>query len=53
MGEKSIEDTDKVVLNIVNNVLEIDLTEVAVHCTHRIGDQKKEEKKGSSYNSKI
>ena len=45
MGEKSIEDTDKVVLNIVNNVLEIDMTEVAIDCTHRIGDPKKKRKK--------
>ena len=45
MEENSNEDTDKLVLNIVNNDLEIDLTEVAIDRTHRIGDPKKKSKK--------
>ena len=32
------EDTDKLVLNIINNDLEIDLMEVAIDRTHRIGN---------------
>ena len=39
--ESSKEDTDKLVLNIINNDLEIDLKEVAIDRTHRIGDPKK------------
>ena len=42
--ENSNEDTDKLVLNIINNDLEIDLTEVAIDRTHRIGDPKKKKK---------
>ena len=45
MEENSNEDTDKLVLNIINNDLEINLTEVAIYCTHRIGDPKKKKKK--------
>ena len=44
--ENSNEDTDKLVLNIINNDLEIDLTEVAIDCTHRTGDPKKKRKTG-------
>ena len=43
--ENSNEDTDKLVLNIINKDLEIDLTDVAIDCTHRIGDPKKKMKK--------
>ena len=43
--ENSNEDTDKLVLNIVNNDLKIDLTEVATDRTHRIGNPKKKKKK--------
>ena len=43
--DNSNEDTDKLVLNIVNNDLEIDLTEVAIDHTHHIGDPKKKKKK--------
>ena len=43
--ENSDEDTDKLVLSIINNDLEIDLTEVAIDRTHRIGDPKKKKKK--------
>ena len=39
--ENSNEDTDKLVLNIINNDLEIDLTEVAIDRTHRIGKRKR------------
>ena len=42
--ENSNEDTDKLVLNIINNDLETDLTEVAIDRTHRTGDQKKKRK---------
>ena len=44
MEENSDEDTDKLVLSIINNDLEIDLTEVAIDRTHRIGDPKKKKK---------
>ena len=43
--ENSNADTDKIVLNIINNDLEIDLTEVAIDRTHCIGDLKKNKKK--------
>ena len=43
--ENSNEDTDKLALNIINNDLEIDLTETAIDRTHRIGDPKKKKKK--------
>ena len=43
--ENSNEDTDKLVLNIISNDLEIDLTEIAIDRTHRIGDPKKKKKK--------
>ena len=43
--ENSNEDTNKLVLKIINNDLEIDLTEVAIDCTHHIGDSKKKRKK--------
>ena len=43
--ENNNEDTDKIVLNIINNDLENDLTEVAIDRTHRIGDPKKKKKK--------
>ena len=45
MEENSNEDTDKLVLNIINNDLGIDLTEVAIDCTNRIEDPKKKKKK--------
>ena len=32
-------------LNVINNDLKIDLTEVAIDRTHRIGDPKKKKKK--------
>ena len=44
MEKDSNEDTDKLVLNIIKNDLEIDLTEVAIDRTHRIGDPKKKKK---------
>ena len=43
--ENSNEDTDKLVLNIISNDLEIDLTEIAIDRTHRTGDPKKKKKK--------
>ena len=43
--ENSNADTDKLVLNIINNDLEIDLTEVAIDRTHCIGDLEKNKKK--------
>ena len=46
MGEEnSNENADKLVFNITNNDLEIDLTEVAIDRTHRIGDVKKKRQK--------
>ena len=45
MEETSNEDTDKLVLNIIKNDLEINLTEVAIDRTHCIGDPKKKKKK--------
>ena len=45
MEENSNEDTDKLVLNIISNDLEIDLTEAAIDCTHRIGNPKKKRKR--------
>ena len=42
--ESSNEDTDKLLLNIIND-LEIDLTEVAIDLTHCIGDPQKKKKK--------
>ena len=44
MEENSNENTDKLALNIINNDLEVDLTEVAIGRTHRIGDPKKKKK---------
>ena len=44
MEENSNEDQDKLVLNIINNDLEIDLMEVAIDRTHCIGDPKKKRK---------
>ena len=41
MEENSNKDTDKVVLNNINNNLEIDLTEVSTDRTHRTGDPEK------------
>ena len=43
--ENSNEDTDKLVLNIIKNDLEINLMEVAIDRTHRNGDPKKKKKK--------
>ena len=45
MKENSSEDTDKLVLNIINNDLDIDLMKVKIDRTHRIGDPKKKKKK--------
>ena len=45
MEENSNADTDKLVLNIINNDLEIDLTEVAIDRTNCMGDLKKNKKK--------
>ena len=53
MEENSNEDTDKLVLNIINNDLEIDLTEVAIDFTHHIGDPKKKKKKARPIIAKI
>ena len=53
MEENSNEDTNKLVLNIINSDLEIDLRKVAIDRTHRVVDTKKNKKKGSSYNSEI
>ena len=47
--ENSSEVTDKLVFNVINNDLEIGLTEVAIHCTHHIRDPKKEEEGWSYY----
>ena len=43
--ENSNEDTDKLALNIINNDLEIDLTEIAIDRKHRIGDPKTKKRK--------
>ena len=51
--ENSNKDADKLVLNVINNNLEFDLTEVAIDCIHRAGEPKKEEEKGLSYNYEI
>lgn len=53
MEENDNEDTDKLALNVINNNLETDLTEVAIDRTHRTGYPKNEEKKCSSINSQI
>ena len=45
MVENSNEDTDKLVLNIINNGLEIDLTEIPIDWTHRTGHPKDKKKK--------
>ena len=47
--ENSSEVTDKLVFNVINNDLEIGLTEVANHCTHHIRDPEKEEEGWSYY----
>ena len=47
MKENSNEDTDKLVLTVIKNDLEIDLTEVAIDRTHRIGDPQK--RRGKSF----
>ena len=49
--ENSNEDTDKLVLNITNNDLEIDLKEVSIDRTHHIGEPKKKKEERSAYNS--
>ena len=51
--ENSNEDMDKLVLNIINNDLEIDLMEVAIDLTHRIGDPKKKRKMAPSIIAKF
>ena len=43
--ENSNEDTDKLVLNIINNGLDIDLTKLAIDRAHCIEDPKKKRKK--------
>ena len=43
MEENSNEDTNKLVLNIIDN--DLDLTEVAINFIHRIGDPKKKRRK--------
>ena len=43
--ENSNEDTDKLVLNIINNDFEIDLTEVAIDRTHCVGYPKRRGKR--------
>lgn len=53
MEENGNEDTDKLALNVINNSLETDLTEVAIDRTHRTGYPKNEEKKCSSINCQI
>ena len=45
MEENSNEDTDKLLLNIVNNDLDIYLTEIGVDRSHRAVDPKKKKKK--------
>ena len=52
MKENSNEDTDKLVLNVINN-LEIDLTEVDIDSTHRIGDPKKKRKEARPIIAKL
>ena len=52
MGENSNEDTDKLLLNFINN-LEIDLTEADIDNAHRIGDPKKKSKKVRTIISKF
>ena len=51
--DNSNKDTDKLVLIIINNELEIDLTEVAIDRTHRTGDPKKERRKFSLITAKF
>ena len=48
MEQNSNEHSDKLVLNITNNDLEIDLTEVAIDFKHRFGYPKKKKKKFGS-----
>ena len=48
MEENSNEDMDKLVINIINNDLEIDLMEVAIDRTHRNGEPKKKRKTARS-----
>ena len=45
MEENSNEDNEKLVLNIINNDLEIDLMEIAIDRTNCTGDPKKKKKK--------
>ena len=45
MEENSNEDTNKLVLNIINSDLEIDLRKVAIDRTHRVVDTKKNKEK--------
>ena len=52
VGENSDEDTDKLLLNVINN-LEIDLTEADIDNAHRIGDPKKKRKKVRTIISKF
>ena len=53
MEENSNEDMDKLVLNIINNDLEINLMEVAIDRTHRIGEPKKKRKTARSIIAKF
>ena len=48
MEENSNEDTDKLVLNVINNDLEINITGVVLDCAHHNGDTKKKKKKSCS-----
>ena len=53
MEENGSKDTDKLVLNVISNNLEIDLTEVAIDRMHHIGYPKTKRKKCSSINCQI
>ena len=48
--ENSNKDADRLVLNVINNDLDIDLTDVAIDYIHRAGDPKKKKKKKNLLN---
>ena len=53
MEVNSNEDTDKLVLDVIHDDLEINVRKLVIDRTHRIGDPKKKKVKLSPYNSEI
>ena len=51
--ENSNKDADRLVLNVINNDLDIDLTDVAIDYIHRAGDPKKKRKKAYPITAKF